>query len=91
MVFMVCQDFLGTNMVIAESRGQGRVAGICDALNDFASRYGGGIMAYSVIRYDLLSWQTFMIVCCVSFTSFFTTNAVTMAHTGKKKRIRELL
>lgn len=79
--FMACQDVLATSMVVAESRNLGRWAGTLDALNDFASRYGGAITAFSVLRWGLWSWQTLLLVCLTAGTSFVATSgATTLAH-----------
>jgi hypothetical protein len=84
--FMVAQDFFGTSMVIGEAKGTKFWPGFWDGLNDFATRYGGGIIAVAVVKYSLWSWQTLVIVMCVAVTSFFTTNEVTqLQHLEDKK------
>ena len=89
-VFMAAQDFFGTNMTIGEAHGVRFWPGVWDALNDYASRYGGAVTAVGAVKYGLWSWQTALIVTCVAVTSFFTTNETTQLNyqlTGKRKRL----
>ena len=79
MAFMVCQDTFATGMVVAESQNLPKWAGRLDAANDYASKYGGAVVTAMVVKYDLWSWQTFVLVSCVAATSYVTTNFTTQA------------
>lgn len=81
MVTMAAQDVLGSFMIVAIDKNRGRLAGLMDAGGDFASKYGNGVMAGSVVKWGLGSWETFAIVAATACTSFFCTSNVTeLAH-----------
>jgi hypothetical protein len=81
MVAMGAQDTLGSFMIVAIDKNRGRLAGAMDGLGDFASKYGGCLMAGSVIKWGLGSWETFIIVATTGVTSFFCTSQTTeLAH-----------
>lgn len=89
-VTMAASDTLGSFMIVAIDRNRGRLAGAMDALNDFASRYGTGLVAGSVVKWGLGSWETFAIVAATGVTSFFCTSQTTeLAHRllGKPDRV----
>jgi hypothetical protein len=81
MVTMAAQDTLGSFLIVAIDHNRGRLAGAMDALGDFASKYGAGVMAGSVVKWGLGSWETFTIVAVTGTTSFFcTSQTTTLAH-----------
>jgi hypothetical protein len=93
MACMALQDGLGSFMIVAIDKNRGRLAGAMDAAGDFASKYGAGVMAGSVVKWGLFSWQAFAIVCVTAFTSFFCTSQTTeLAHRllGKPDKIPPL-
>jgi hypothetical protein len=78
---MAAQDTLGSFMIVAIDKNRGRLAGAMDAAGDFASKYGAGIMAGSVVKWGLFSYQAFIIVCLTALTSYFCTSETTqLAH-----------
>lgn len=88
MVSMAAQDSLGSFMIVAMDKNRSRLAGVMDALGDFASKYGAGLMAGSVVKWGLGSWETFLLVAVTALTSLFCTSSTTeLAHRmlGKAK------
>lgn len=87
-VTMAASDTLGSFMIVAMDKNRSRLAGLMDALGDFASKYGAGAMAASTVKWGLGSWQTFLIVLVTAVTSLFCTSSTTvLAHRmlGKPK------
>jgi hypothetical protein len=89
-ITMALQDTTGSFMIVAIDKNHGRLAGALDAAGDFAGKYGAGIMAGSVVKWGLYSWQAFSIVAVTALTSYFCTSNVTqLAHQllGKPDKI----
>lgn len=74
---MWLQDNLATFLVIAEGRNLGRWAGVLDAANDYASRYGGAITAGAFVRWGLGNWRTQMLFVASAIASYVATNHAT--------------
>jgi hypothetical protein len=74
-VAMAAQDYCGTLCTIAESRGQGRKAGLYDAAGDGARLAGTAVSADAVITHGVLF--ALPVVAVVMLTSFLVTSAVT--------------
>jgi hypothetical protein len=81
--FMFLQDILGVGLTISQARGLRLFPGIFDGLGDFATRYGGAVVAVTAVKFSLWSWQTFLVVAACAMTSFFTSNLAT----GKESMI----
>jgi len=80
---MFLQDCLGVGLTISQARGLEFFPGFFDGLGDFATRYGGAIIAVTAVKFSLWSWQTFVVVAACATTSFFTSNLAT----GKESMI----
>ena len=76
-VFMIAQDFLGTGLVIAESRNLSWYPGTFDAMGDFFNRAGAALSAGSYVAHGLFAWQTLLLLGATMLTSFCTTNVST--------------
>ena len=72
---MVLQDFLGVFLVVAESRGRGWLAGICDGLGDWPRILGAGISGATLAQKGF--GPEFLLVTAVSLTSVITTKVST--------------
>lgn len=75
-VLMVPQDFLGSGLTIAESRGLSFYPGLFDCLMDFVGTYSAVASAVAGVKYGLFSWQMTVLVVVKMIVSFHATNRI---------------
>lgn len=75
-VAMICQDTFATTLVIAEALDRARLAGLMDALNDYASRFGTVLTAGAAYTHGLFSWQAQLLLGLTAITSYNTTRRI---------------
>lgn len=71
-VAMCLQDFCGTFLVVAESRGNGRLAGFCDGFGDLASVLVTVAGVGSVLA-NGLTWRSGVVITAIVITSILGT------------------
>jgi hypothetical protein len=70
---MAVQDFLGTFLVVAESRGRATLAGVLDATGDLVKYALTTLIAWAFLR----NGDGIITLCAAATTSFFSTRAAT--------------
>lgn len=69
---MCLQDCCGTFLVVAESRGKARLAGVCDGLGDLASVLVTVAGVGSVLT-NGFTWHTAVVIVAIVITSILGT------------------
>lgn len=75
-ISMIAQDTFATTLTIAEALNRARLAGLMDACNDYASRFGTVLTAGVAGHTGLWSWQTQVLLFLTALTSYNTTRRI---------------